>query len=674
MAQTERKSSTRRTFMGSLAAAWAMFRPALNASVSGLRNIAFQRGRSSGAAPPEFEYIVVGSGAGGGTVASRLAEMGHRVLVLEAGGDPLTESGGNASYPDMNTLPDDYKVPAFHPNATENDAMKWDFFVRHFEDTEKQKSDPKYYATYKGDPVDGVLYPRAGTLGGCTAHNAMIFVYPHNDDWQHIADLTCDPSWAPENMRKYFERLENCHYRPLERFWHSLFRANPSRHGYAGWLRTEKALPISAALGDRELSAEFAKGVSAGLAEARDKFKQFIQDLEGLFDPNDWSYVKDNARGVRYTPLTTSNHARTGTRDRLREVESRSKGLLRIETNALVTRVLFEGTRAVGVEYRSGRRLYRPHGTPAEQGETKTVRASAEVILCGGAFNTPQLLMLSGIGPQDQLGAHGITPVKVLDGVGRNLQDRYEIGVVHKLDKPLKVLDDATFKKDDKPWREWHRGGKGIYQSNGAILAVIEKSVEERPLPDLFCFCLTGDFRGYYPGYSTRFPMEHDRLTWAVLKAHTQNHAGRVTLKSADPREAPHVAFHYFEEGTDTAGQDLDSVVKGVELVRTLAGKLPFMTEEFPGSTVTGDALREFVRSNAWGHHASCTCQIGDEKDGGVLDSEFRVHGVTGLRVVDASIFPKIPGFFIVSSIYIAAEKAAAVIHAGSKSAGCRSA
>src|SRR5205823_8230192 len=130
----------------------------------------------------DAEYIVVGSGAGGGTVAARLAESGHRVLVLEAGGDPRILSGVDPLHPDSNSLPEDYDVPGFHLLATENDAMKWDFFVRHYGDTGQQKLDPKYVEFYNNKRVDGVWYPRAGTLGGCTAHNALVFVYPHNSD------------------------------------------------------------------------------------------------------------------------------------------------------------------------------------------------------------------------------------------------------------------------------------------------------------------------------------------------------------------------------------------------------------------------------------------------------------------------------------------------------------
>ncbi len=136
-----------------------------------------------------YEYIVVGSGAGGGVVAARLAQAGHTVLLLEAGGDYKDLQGGGPVSRDQNRLPEDYEVPTFHPMATENFALEWDYFVRHYRDTAQQKRDEKFV-----EERDGVLYPRAGTLGGCTAHNAMIMVYPHNADWDRIADITGDPT------------------------------------------------------------------------------------------------------------------------------------------------------------------------------------------------------------------------------------------------------------------------------------------------------------------------------------------------------------------------------------------------------------------------------------------------------------------------------------------------
>jgi choline dehydrogenase len=185
----------------------------------------------------------------------------------------------------------------------------------------------------------------------------------------------------------------------------------------------------------------------------------------------------------------------------------------------------------------------------------------------------------------------------------------------------------------------------------------------------LLSFALLSRFYGYFPGYSRELSEKHNYLTWAILKAHTQNRGGTVTLRSADPRDTPQINFRYFEEGTDTDGADLQSVVSGIRFARGLTKALKanghIAEEELPGEALqTDEQLSGFVRDNAWGHHASCTCPIGEPAEGGVLSSDFRVHGTSGLRVVDASVFPRIPGFFIVSAVYMIAEKAADVIAA----------
>ena len=198
-------------------------------------------------------------------------------------------------------------------------------------------------------------------------------------------------------------------------------------------------------------------------------------------------------------------------------------------------------------------------------------------------------------------------------------------------------------------------------------MAAILKSQPERPLPDLFCFALLGLFGGYFPSYSAAEVTKPNYLTWAILKAHTQNRAGEVALRSADPQDTPLINFHYFDEGSDTAGEDVQSVVAGIRFVRQLTAKLKaqglIAEEEQPGDALQSDEdLTDFVRNTAWGHHASCSCAIGPRAAGGVLGSDFRVHGAQGLRVVDASVFPRVPGFFIASAVYMAAEKAADVI------------
>ena len=142
-----------------------------------------------------------------------------------------------------------------------------------------------------------------------------------------------------------------------------------------------------------------------------------------------------------------------------------------------------------------------------------------------------------------------------------------------------------------------------------------------------------------------------------------------MTLRSADPRDPPRVNFNYFHEGNDSRGDDLKAVVEGVKLVRRLTAGLKerslIAREELPGDAVQSqEELTEFVRDHAWGHHASCTCRIGAREQGGVLSSDFKVHGTERLRVVDASVFPRIPGFFIVSAVYMIGEKAADVIAA----------
>jgi choline dehydrogenase len=320
---------------------------------------------------------------------------------------------------------------------------------------------------------------------------------------------------------------------------------------------------------------------------------------------------------------------------------------------------------------------------PGSEPPRRRVGASREVILAGGAFNTPQLLQLSGVGPRELLERHGIPLHVDLPSVGANLQDRYEVTLVQRMKKPFSTLEGARMrppKPGDSPpdphFVEWQKG-KGIYTTNGAVLSfVMCSSVAGGPgaasaPPDLFVFGLVTDFRGYYPGYSERVRDSHQYFTWAILKGHTHNKAGRVATRSADPRDPPDINFHYFEEGSDTDGEDLAAVE--VRFVRTMAERCGSVikTEEFPGREVRGrEQIGDWIRSEAWGHHASCSCKIGADDDSeAVLDSRFRVRGTHNLRVVEASVFPDIPGLFLVAGVYMVAEKAADVILADAREA-----
>ena len=635
------------------------------------------------AADTEFDYIVVGSGAGGGPVAARLAEAGYYVLLLEAGGE---EESAN------------YSVPAFHPLSTEDQDLQWNYYVRHYANENRQNNDSK-----RDKDGKGIWYPRAGTLGGCTAHNAMITVYPHESDWDRIAQLTGDNSWSSERMRKYFQRVERCRYCSR-----TLDFVTGGRHGFQGWLSVER--PNREALEkvikndpqlERILTAvalttlEDLPGSTLDAIVRRAIPKLFSAALKK--DINHMDSIKHRPEGLYIPPLATNNGRRAGVRDRIREAQKNCPHQLVVKTNVLVTKILLEKfatlkgeqSKAIGVEYREGAHLYRaaPKTGPATP-TTKEFRAKREVILSAGAFNTPQLLMLSGIGPRDELERHRIPLHIELPGVGKNLQDRYEVGIVYKMKENFSTLAQAMFEADeqnDPVYREWkdatpeeREQGKGfLYSSNGVVIAILKRSSIAKTAkqdPDLFIFGLPSDFRGYEQGYTKNITIKN-YFTWLVLKGHTDNTGGEVTLRSNDPRDTPNINFKYFEEGNDPnkGKEDLDAMVEAAAFIRKIMNRLiaeGHAEEVWPGPGVSDNALREWIMNEAWGHHASCSCKTGAEGDASaVLDSNFRVRGTTNLRVVDASVFPYIPGFFIVTPIYMIAEKASEVIVADAKHA-----
>ncbi|RFU33001.1 hypothetical protein B7463_g3332, partial [Scytalidium lignicola] len=627
-----------------------------------------------------YEYVVVGSGPGGGPLAARLAIAGYKVLLIDAGSD----QGG--SYQEQ--------VPALQLQSTEYEPMRWDYFVNHYQNETRQELDSKMtWQTPSGDlhvgtnppagstPL-GILYPRAGTLGGCSAHNALITIYPHESDWTNIATITGDSSWSPNHMRTYFEKLERNGYLP----------SSIVGHGYTGWLGTALT-DLSLVVEDQKLLSLI---ISAATAMGKGLLGLLLNTVVGLGEV----LLRDlNApgqpekTGLYQVPLAMTGSTRDGPRNFVLETANATnpdgsrKYHLDIRLNTLVTKVRFiqNGTtpKAVGVDFLDGQSLYRadPRAGSASPTGSGSVNATREVILSAGSFNTPQLLKLSGIGPAAELQKFNIPVLVDLPGVGSNLQDRYENTVVGKTPTDFFITTKCTFMRTlpDPCLDQWINGidptTKGTYGTNGIAIAIVKKSsVAEGGVPDILVSGAPAYFTGYYPGYSDFALSDARHWAWIVLKAHSRNNAGTVQLRSADPRDMPIINFNSFDTGVttdDADDKDLQAVYEAMEYARkAFSDLIPLdgsFTEVWPGPNVTTEAeMKNFIKDEAWGHHASCTCPIGADDDPmAVLDSNFRARGVQGLRVVDASAFPKIPGFYIALPIYMISEKAADVIISG---------
>ncbi|KIX09439.1 uncharacterized protein Z518_00519 [Rhinocladiella mackenziei CBS 650.93] len=624
-----------------------------------------------------YDYVVVGSGPGGGPLASRLAIAGYKVLLIDAGDDD-----GDAIF---------QQVPALQLQATEYEPMRWDYFVNHYEDEARQEQDSKMvWETPSGDhyvgnspppgssPL-GIWYPRTGTLGGCSAHNAMITIYPHESDWDNIASITGDDSWNAGNMRQYMERLERSRYLPN----------GVVGHGFNGWLETSLT-ELSLAVEDQKLLSLI---IAAGTAMGQGLLGKVINTVTGLAeillrDINADTPTRDSQEGLYQVPIavTEVSKKRNGPRDFILDTanavnaDGSRKYHLDIKLNTLVSKVRFDtsGTKpkAVGVDFLEGPSLYRadPRAGTASGGTPGHVNATREVIISAGAFNTPQLLKLSGIGPASELSQFDIPVVVDLPGVGTNLQDRYETTVVGDSNTDFLITKYCTFLRTtpDPCLEQWQNlpgpSLKGTYATNGIAIAVVKKSSVAEGDPDLLISGAPAFFTGYHPGYANESLKDAHHWSWIVLKAHSRNNAGTVTLRSTDPRDTPIINFNYFDTGNTADGadeKDLQATYEGMQLSREMfKDYIPLQgdfEEVWPADNATTEAeMKEWIKKEAWGHHASCTCPIGaDDDEAAVLDSKFRVRGVDGLRVVDASVFPKIPGFYIVLPTYMISEKGA---------------
>ncbi|KND00181.1 uncharacterized protein SPPG_04522 [Spizellomyces punctatus DAOM BR117] len=611
-----------------------------------------------------FDYIVVGSGAGGGPLAVRLARAGFAVLLIEAGSD----------YESNNTT-----IPAFHARSNEDPNIAWD------------------YSISQGLPKrDKVWYPRVSSLGGCTVHNAMIHMYPHPSDWNSIAKTFNDSSFRDENMRPLFQRLETSNS------FCSDDGSADNGHGYNGWLQTQ--------LPDMSLLYNPPDPQLVSL------FTDLVSTVPGTPGGDVNAPGGTSAEGWHLVPTAvTPRRERSSVYQLIQDELEREASLdpicklsgddqktnkqpfirpLTIWTNTLVTSLDIDGTNVRGVKYTQGRALYRasPLASNIKPLPLSTVRAKREVILSAGTFNTPQILQLSGIGDMNDLqkykskeggpGAEKFQPRLHLPGVGKNLQDRYEISVNVAMKQDWELLKNCKFTADpnDPCFTAYKRGltstcaakkwESSIYGTNGVFLGITQRSVPTVPDPDLYIFGGPLNFHGYIKGYPQEIADSKNVFSFLILKAHTNNTLGTVTITSTDYRDTPAIDFKYYADG-DT---DLLTVAGAVKQVRNLITHGQYVDHEiFPGANVKTDAdIVNYIKQNSWGHHACGTAKMGKASDPtAVVDNNFKVHGVNGLRIVDASVWPKIPGFFIATPTYMMSEKAADIIKQSAATGVC---
>ncbi|MGY1773058.1 GMC family oxidoreductase [Blastococcus sp. SYSU D00813] len=426
----------------------------------------------------------------------------------------------------------------------------------------------------------GLFWPRGKLLGGSSSINAMIYIRGAAADYDEWAELTGDPAWSYESVLPLFRRMED-NARGADRF-----------HGVGGPLRVED--PRSPHVWSR---AAVQSAVAAGYPR-NDDFNGADQEGVGL-------YQLTQRRGRRWSAADAYLHPALG------------RPNLTVLTGALTTRVLVSGGRATGVEYRRG-------------GQLHTAHAAAEVVLAGGAVNSPQLLMLSGIGPGGHLHEVGVDVVHDLPGVGGGLQDHPLVPVIWHT-RGGKSLFRA---ESPSGYARWFGARRGPLTSNLAEAGLFTRSRPDLDAPDLQYHFLPVKF-----WRQAEVDPDVDAFTAAAVLVRVHSR-GSVRLRSADPTWAPAIDAGYL-----TDERDLDALVCGVEKAREIASVGPLaavLGEEWsPGGTVhTGDGLRQAVRDTLESlYHPVSSCRMGTD-DEAVVDSSLRVHGLEGLRVVDASVMP----------------------------------
>ena len=454
--------------------------------------------------------------------------------------------------------------------------------------------------------------PRGKVLGGSSSINAMIYARGHRADYEHWA-AQGNPGWGYDDVLPLFKRAENNE------------RGPDAFHGTGGPLNVAD-LRSPSRFGPIFVQA----GVQAGFAENHD-FNGQQQEGVGLYQVTHRAGERFSAAKAYLTP----NLGRPN---------------LEVVTGAHITRVLLEGRRAVGVEVRIGR-------------ETRRIDARREVLLSAGALQSPQLLMLSGIGPGAQLQRHGITTVNDLPGVGRHLHDH--IDVVQVVNAPH--LTDLFGLSVSGAWHavkgivEWRRHRRGMLTTNFAEAGGFIKSHPDEALPDLQLHFVIGKLIDH--GRKTVFG--HGYSCHVCLLRPLSR--GTVELASADPAAAPRIDPNFLAER-----DDMERLVRGFKLMRRLLQQPALAGHrgtELPASAgaQTDAQIEHFIRERADTiYHPVGSCRMGPGPDD-VVDAQLRVHGVQALRVVDASIMPRIVGGNTNAPTIMIAEKAADMIKAAAR-------
>ena len=453
---------------------------------------------------------------------------------------------------------------------------------------------------------DRVLYlPRGKVLGGGSSINGMVYDRGSARDFDRWSELG-NEGWSFAEVLPYFRRAET--YEP---------GAN-DYHGGAGPLhgsRPQVKHPLARAFVEA--------GVQAGYP--------YNDDTNGA-----------SREGFGPVDVTVHRGRRSSTSSAcLRPVLHRPN--LSVITGAHVTRILLEGRRAVGLRYR-------------KSGQEHTVRAEREVILSAGAINSPQILMLSGLGPADHLRGHGIATLVDLPGVGGNLQDHLAITVKHRSLQPISMFKYFSPLRGAVALGQYVLFRKGPLADPGMEAAAFLKSDASQPEPDiklLFVMAL-------YRNHGREVIPEHG--FYAHINCLRPESRGTVRLASADPAAAPLIDQNYL-----AAPGDLRIMRRGVQLAREVFAQRafdPYRGDELePGCSTAGDAgIDAFIRSHADAdYHSVGTASMGRDAQA-VVDERLRVHGVEGLRVVDASIMPRIVGANTNMTVIMIAEKAADMI------------